>query len=254
MTLTMAWVRKVDATEEMIIASDSRLRACGSWDAAPKIVPLPRGDVAIAFSGETEYAYPMMLQVLNAINFHDGALSRRQPLAVLKGHLLRVINLMLDHYEEPPTGVEKPVTFFLLAGYDWTDSRFKIWTLHFDKSIGAFTFRPASPWRGDGNDEKLLSIISDEEDEARQAVLATLRTADGIRPGPFNMEPMQALASMIDSEKFDSIGGHIQMVKIYRAMQCVPFTIERNGTRSLLGRPLLPYEKSERIPTLPLAY
>ena len=255
MTLTMAWVRKAGQKEEMIIASDSRLRSLGAWDAAPKIIPLPRGDAAIAFAGETNYAYPMMIQVINSINSYGPALSRRQPLAALKGHLIRVINLMLEQLKDVPTELrESPAAFFLLAGYDWTASEFKIWKLHFDKSIGRFTFRPATPWRGEGNDEKVLSIIGDEIGEARDVVLEHLRTPDGIRSGAFDMEPMRALAFMIDSEKFHSIGGHIQMVKVYKAMQCVPFTISRNGTRSLLGRPLLDYEKSETIPTLTLDY
>ena len=255
MTLTMAWVRKVSETEEMIIASDSRLRSLGYWDAAPKIIPLPRGDAAIAFSGETDYAYPMMIQVINSINFYEGALSRRQPLAKLKGHLIRVINLMLDQLKDVPTELwEAPAAFFPLAGYDWTTGEFKIWKLHFDKNIGKFTFSPASPWRGEGHDEKVLSIIGDEIGEARDVVLENLRTPDGIRSGAFDMEPMRVLAFMVDSERFHSIGGHIQMIKVYKAMQCVPFTISRNGTRSLLGRPLLDYEKSETIPTLTLDY
>lgn len=255
MTLTMAWIRRVGETEEMIIASDSRLRSLGAWDTAPKIIPLPRGDAAIAFAGETDYAYPMMIQVINGINFYDGALSRRQPLAKLKGHLIRVINLMLDQHKDVPTELwEAPAAFFLLAGYDWTTNEFKIWKLHFDKSIGRFTFSPASSWRGEGHDEKVLSIIGDEIGAAREVVLENLRGPDGIRSGAFDMEPMRALAFMVDAEGFRSIGGHIQMVKVYKALQCVPFTISRNGTRSLLGRPLLDYEKSETIPTLTLDY
>ncbi|MDG9709435.1 hypothetical protein [Streptomyces sp. DH10] len=255
MTLTMAWIRRVGETEEMITASDSRLRSLGAWDTAPKIIPLPRGDAAIAFAGETDYAYPMMIQVINSINFYDGALSRRQPLAKLKGHLIRVINLMLDQHKDVPTELwEAPAAFFLLAGYDWTTNEFKIWKLHFDKSIGRFTFSPASSWRGAGHDEKVLSIIGDEIGAAREVVLENLRGPDGIRSGAFDMEPMRALAFMVDAERFRSIGGHIQMVKVYKALQCVPFTISRNGTRSLLGRPLLDYEKSETIPTLTLDY
>ncbi|MCD7441002.1 hypothetical protein K4B79_22595 [Streptomyces lincolnensis] len=255
MTLTMAWVRKVGETEEMIIASDSRLRSLGAWDAAPKIIPLPRGDAAIAFAGETNYAYPIMLQAINSINAYGGALSRRQPLAKLKGHLIRVVNLMLDQLTDIPRDLwEAPAAFFLLAGYDWTTHEFKIWKLHFDKATRRFTFSPGNPWRGEGHDEKVLSIIGDEIDEARAVLVEFLRTPDGIRPGAFDMEPMKALAFMIDSDRFHSIGGHIQMVKVYKALQCVPFIISRDGTRSLMGRPLLDYEKSESVPTLTLDY
>ncbi|KFK87813.1 hypothetical protein IX27_18130 [Streptomyces sp. JS01] len=255
MTLTMAWVRKVGGVEEMVIASDSRLRSLGAWDAAPKILPLPRGDAAIAFAGETDYAYPMMIQVANSISFYHGALTRRQPLAKLKGHLIRVINLMLDQLKDVPANLkEAPAAFFLLAGYDWTSAEFKIWKLHFDASIGRFTFAPARGWGGDGNGEKVLSIIGDDVGEARAVVVEYLQRQGGIRPGAFDMEPMRALAYMVDSERHPSIGGHIQVAKVYKSLQCVPFAVRRNGGRSLLGRPLLDYEESQTIPTMNLDY
>ncbi|MFE5549459.1 hypothetical protein ACFQ71_37390 [Streptomyces sp. NPDC056534] len=254
MTLTMAWVRRAGGAEEMVIASDSRLGSLGYWDAAPKIIPLPRGDAAIAFAGETDYAYPMMIQAINAINSYGESLSRRQPLAKLKGHLLRVINLMLDQQKDVPAALwEAPAALFLLAGYDWTDNRFKIWKLQFDKGTRRFTFHPAAPWRGVGNDEKVLSIIGDEIAEAKGAVLEYLQGPGGVRQGGFDMEPMKALAYMVDDDRFRSIGGYIQMVKIYKPMVCVPFVISRKGTQSLLGRPLLDYEKSD-APTLVLDY
>ncbi|MFE0692876.1 hypothetical protein [Streptomyces sp. NPDC058869] len=255
MTLTMAWVRKVGGVEEMVIASDSRLRSLGAWDAAPKIIPLPRGDVAIAFAGETDYAYPMMIQVANSISFYHGALTRRQPLAKLKGHLIRVINLMLDQLKDVPVDLkEAPAAFFLLAGYDWTAGEFRIWKLHFDKGIGRFTFAPTRGWGGEGNGDKVLSIIGDEVGEAREVVLEYLRRQGQIRAGGLDMEPMMALAHMVDSERYPSIGGHIQVAKVYKSMQCVPFAVRRNGARSLLGRPLLDYEESQTIPTLDLDY
>ncbi|ALV50770.1 hypothetical protein ASR50_16005 [Streptomyces sp. 4F] len=68
------------------------------------------------------------------------------------------------------------------------------------------------------------------------------------------MEPMKALAYMVDAERFWSIGGNIQVVKVYKSLQCIPFIVSRNGKRSLLGRPLFDYEISESIPTLSLDY
>lgn len=254
MTLTIAWVRKVGQSEELIIASDSRLRSLGAWDAAPKIIPLPRKDSAIAFAGDTNYAYPIMIQVVNSINSWSAALDRRKTLEELKGQIVRMINLMLNQISDVPRDLkENPSAFFLLAGYDWRSQDFKIWTLHFDQSIDGFTFRPASGWTG-GHAEKKLAIVGDEINEAREVIVEHLRTSEGIRPGHFDMEPMKALAYMVDSERFYSIGGNIQMVKIYKSLQCLPFIVSRKGVRSLFGRPLFDYEKSERIPTLLLEY
>lgn len=253
MTLTVAWVRKVGQAEEMIIASDSRLRSCGAWDAAPKIVPLPRQDAAIAFAGETDYAYPIMLQVVNSVGAWSGALDRRQTLPELRGHIVRVINLMLEQRDLPKHLRDAPEAFFLLAGYDWKAQDFSIWTLHFDSSLDRFTFRPAAAWRG-GHPEKKLAIVGDKIDEAHAAIVDQLRTADGIRPGYFDLEPMRVLAGMIDSDEFNMIGGHIQVVKVYKSLQCIPFVVSRKGERSLLGRPLLAYEISDTVPTMVLDF
>ena len=64
MTLLTSWVRKrSDGNEELIIASDSRINSAGNLDCAPKILPLPRGDAAIAFAGDTYFGYPLILQL-----------------------------------------------------------------------------------------------------------------------------------------------------------------------------------------------
>lgn len=44
MTLCVAWIRKVEAKEELIFISDSRLRSFGAWDSNPKIFLLDRTD------------------------------------------------------------------------------------------------------------------------------------------------------------------------------------------------------------------
>ena len=52
--------------QELLVASDSRLRGGYAWDAAPKLLRLPRGDSVLAFAGQTDFAYPLMLQAWNA--------------------------------------------------------------------------------------------------------------------------------------------------------------------------------------------
>lgn len=250
MTLTMAWVRSTGGIEELVIASDSRLRPF-AWDAAPKIMPLPRNDSVIAFAGSTFYAYPMMIQVVNTVASWDKALNRRQPLEELKGHLIRVLNRMLEEMNDlPPEIPEVPDAFFLLAGFSWKSQEFQLWTLHFDSGRGgAFTFRPASRWKR-GNQAKVLAIVGDHVAEAKARLTEMLKELGKLTSGGFDMEPFKVLSDMVDSHEYDTIGGHLQLVKIYRHLQVVPFVIERNGVRSLLGRPLLDYEQPDRFPTV----
>ncbi len=70
MTLVAVWVRKAGKARELVIASDSRLTPF-TWDVAPKILPLPRGDSVLAFAGNTDVAYPIMIQMSNAVDAWD---------------------------------------------------------------------------------------------------------------------------------------------------------------------------------------
>jgi len=51
MTLCLAWIRAVDQTTELVIATDSRLRSGCAWDCGPKLLPMPRSDLATCGRG-----------------------------------------------------------------------------------------------------------------------------------------------------------------------------------------------------------
>jgi hypothetical protein len=205
----------------------------------------------IAFAGGTYYAYPMMIQVANTILSWDKAANRRQSLEELKGHLLRVMNGMLTQITDPLIPAEHPDALFLFAGFSWKSQRFVLWTLHFDSDLGRFTFRPATRWRG-GNTPKVLALVGDEREEAKMRLTELLRAEDRLQGGGFDMEPLEVLLQMIDSPLFRSISGPVQIVKVYRNLQVVPFVVQRGGVRSLFGRRLLDYEESDAFPMLVL--
>ena len=48
MTLVAAWVRSVGTTQELVLATDSRLTGGHTWDCCPKILSLPRGDPGVS--------------------------------------------------------------------------------------------------------------------------------------------------------------------------------------------------------------
>jgi hypothetical protein len=73
-----------------------------------------------------------------------------------------------------------------------------------------------------------------------------LRADDRLVSGGLNMEPFYVLCDIIRSQAFPSVGGAPQLVKIYEHMNVHPFGVywpDRAGNVSLLGRPLMPYEK-----------
>lgn len=68
MTVAVSWIRKVHNCEELVFISDSRLCGGHRWDECPKIMTMPREDCALCFAGNTDYAYPMMMQVSYSMN------------------------------------------------------------------------------------------------------------------------------------------------------------------------------------------
>lgn len=251
MTLGIIWARSVGGIREMIVASDSRLSGGQHWDANPKIMLLPRSDAVLSFGGDTDDAYPLMLQAWNAIEMFGPAKSRAMDLADLKGHLVRVFNHSRRFIGGLPQGQKAPSdpgAIFAISGYSWRTRRFHIWKLFYDVSIGRFTFRPAGEWRGqDADSHKLVEYLGDDDaiDEAKKRLVTLLRDRGKISSGSFDMEPFEVLRDIIRSKSFPSVGGPIQLVKIYEHANVAPIGVlwpDKAGSVSLLGRPLMAYE------------
>ena len=252
MTLSMAWVRNIGSIRELVIASDSRLSGGKWWDANPKIVLMPRTDCVISFAGNTDDAYPLILQAFNTIESFDKSKSRAMDIAELKGHLLRVFNRSREFISNLPLKQHVPdpaEATFLFSGYSWRSKEFRIWKLHFDTNIGKFTFRPTSEWGGQIGQPKLIAFAGDEEgvEKAKADLVEKLRESGRLQDGGLNMGPFEVLRDIIRSGEFDCVGGAPQVVKVYEHMNSFPFGVywpDRGaGTVSLLGRPLMPYER-----------
>jgi ATP-dependent protease HslVU (ClpYQ) peptidase subunit len=88
MTLSIAWVRKIGPTPELIFASDSRLTGGGNVDHCQKVFSLPREDCCISFAGSTFIAYPVIMQLQNTIVEYKKLLDRAMDVDSLKGKFL----------------------------------------------------------------------------------------------------------------------------------------------------------------------
>jgi hypothetical protein len=249
----MAWIRDLGDTRELVVASDSRLSGGQFWDANPKIMMLPRSDCVISFAGSTSDAYPLMLQAYNAILNFEKLRTRATDLGHLRGYLVRVFNHSREFISHFPVGQSQPdppEAVFMLAGYSWRSKVFRIWTLHYDASIRRFTFRPAKPWQGQaGEQSKMIAFVGDDEpvQQAKSLLLERLRATGRLQQGGLNMEPFDVLRDIIRSTRFPSVGGAPQIVKIYEHMNATPLGVhwpsKASGQVSLLGRPLMRYER-----------
>lgn len=244
MTIAVSWVRTVHSVKELVVCTDSRLSGYGRWDCAPKLIPLPRSDCAVAFAGSTLYAYPILLQILAVIGQHPRIQSRAMDLMDLKGHIIRMVNDMIMNLTELPEKEDPPVQF-LFSGWSWKKAEFVSWVLHYDPNIAKFTHRPVRGWAGPSN-EKRFSYIGDCFKDFQERLVSRLRVTGKLQEGGFNMEPFEVLRDLLRESKHDEIGGAPQLVKVYRHSNVTPHAIfwpsKQCGGLSLLGRPLLDYE------------
>ena len=253
MTLAIAWVRKLsDGGEELIVAADSRLSGGRRLDCCPKIMPLPRSDSVICFAGDTDYAYPLMLQLYLAIDAHSPSKDRSMDIHEMMKHAIKVFNSMRDSVHSYSSGMEIPDTSFILGGYSWVKKSFCLWLIHYKTKEMRFVSRPAGKWIG--NFEKII-FAGDFAHEGQNRLIKLLQeryklTANESESKGFDFEPFEVLRDILrESKPEGSVGGPPQIVKVYQHMNTRPIAVywpnKEAQKVSLLGRPLLEYENTD---------
>jgi len=211
---------------------------------------LPRTDCLISFAGETDYAYPLMLQMARAIEFYPASFDRRVDITAVKGHTIRLFNQMRGLIHDLPgkeTTPGDPRTGFLFGGYSWREQQFGIWKLQYQQQIDAYTFHRMKAWRGQ-REAKMIAMTGDETLEAHRRLIELLRIRGKLSTGGFDMEPFEVLRDMIRAPEYNTIGGAPQVAKVYRYLQTQHFAVHwptSEGAPHALGRPALPYERFE---------
>lgn len=268
MTLSMAWVRDVGDYQELVFSSDSRLRFGCAWDSCQKVFPLPRGDCAITFAGDTQFAYPFIHAAINSVSLHRGSKERQIDITEVKPFLLKAINGMLADISDFSFGqdsFEEPVLRIIFGGYSWKKKDFIIWKFYFNPGEREFRHGEVKTWRGLGTNRKMVilgdpeaslsakrqalrrkdSLPKDDEDVEKMAKerLIKLFEERGIKDGDgLDMEPFEVLRDMIREEASPHVGGAPQLVKVYQHLNSKPFAVrwdKVNGNGiSVLGRGL----------------
>lgn len=278
MTLTLAWVRTVGDYEELIFASDSRLRFGCAWDSCQKVFPLPRGDCAIAFAGSTMYAYPFIHAAINAVSLHRGSSTRRIDLYEVKSVLQNAINGMLSEIRDFAHGKKdfgEPDVRLVFGGYSWRKKRFSLWRYHFNPGRREFQVTAIGNWRGFGKRRVLVVLgdpnrsaaarkrsvragepLIDEKDDveamAKKAFVGLLRSRGTEHSSGLDLEPLEILRNLLQSKASPHVGGPPQIVKIYPHLNAQPFGIHWPGRKSriaVLGR-LLPRAEKAHVPVI----
>jgi len=234
MTLAMAWVRIMpDGCEELIVASDSRLSGGGRRiDCVPKILALPRSDSFICFAGETDYAYPLMLQAMLAIEGYDRSRSRAMDIREMKGQVLNIFNAMIESVDNQVNRDEVPDVRFIFGGYSWVRKQFRIWLLEYDKNAGRMVSSRINNRMGNFT---RFCFAGDKEwtKLARKRLGELLRARYNLRRGAsdsqgFDLEPFEVLRDLLREKADDrwcSIGGPPQVIKVYQHMNARPIGV-----------------------------
>ena len=249
MTLIAAWLRKTSSDDQLMVASDSRLSFGARWDCCPKIFPLARNDSILAFCGDTSFAYPVLLQLVNAIGNYGKALSRELDITELRPHFIKVIESMLGQVVGPSKAIDQTGFKILFAGYSSKHSAFQAWALYFDKTAKKFTHRKLAFHKKRTNGTKPFLFIGDNTNEAANRLYSMLREREKLTTGNLEMEPLEVLTEMIESPQYDTICGPPQLVKIYKHINVLPINVLWPRKAPLFvahfGRPLLGYEGSK---------
>jgi hypothetical protein len=271
LTIAMACVRQLPHYQELVFVSDSRVSDDRVFDSCPKILTLPRSDCAIAFSGYTGDAFPMMLQLSLAIDAYNRAKRGELSLISLREHALQVFNGMTETIRSrvfPPQD-ESPTAKFLFGGYSWLSKIFEVWQIRYASKNNTFEANPI-PWVGyrkdfqsvgysyskrDRHVQKIgqLGIIGDAPQVKIAKQLLAKRIKENASKGcfQFDMEPFEVVRDMLRAAGSDgTIGGPPQLVVVHQFMQATPIGVywpdKASGRVSIQGRLTLDYENIDR--------
>lgn len=256
MTIAAAWVRKIHNCEELVFISDSRLCGGHRWDECPKLTTLPGSNCVLAFAGDTGYAYPMMMQIKQAMSGYRRIETRAMDITDINGHVMKHINHLMSSVYDLADPDYVPDNEFIFGGYSWSEKKFKIWRYYYKKHDKMFT--------KDGKLHKILKnvnghlvVIGDQRENFKRELRELLCEKHGNdiaqqKDFSLDMEPFEALCRMLRKvTPSDTIGGAPQMIKAYQYMNSCPVGVywpEKKdifSNRTLLGRKLFDYEDTE---------
>lgn len=256
MTIAVSWIRKVKNCEELVFISDSRLCGGHRWDECPKLTALPGGTCVLAFAGDTDYAYPMMMQIKQAMTGYDRIETRAMDVTDINGAVLKHANHLVNSIYDSvdPEGIF--YNEFLFGGYSWTEKRFRIWRYYYFKHNKAFC-KDGKSHRIIASVEGDIQVIGDMREEFKAQLRSMLKEKYGTniekKEGiALDMEPFETLCKMLKNvDKKATIGGAPQMIKSYQYMNCRPVGVywpekkDDFSNRTLLGRRMFDFEDTQ---------
>jgi hypothetical protein len=242
MTTVVAWEREVGSQSEIVMASDSRFGGGEEWDACAKIFDVGRSDALLGFAGNTWRALPLVFQILSTTRSYSGSQLRTLDIPKYASHLERVLNSVLEKANGPASS-KPPECEFLLGGWSWSEGRFVIYHYKFNKGLWKFELirkkTPARAIRSAGR----VRIYAAMGDGARNLTGRMAKDFNqGVISGKLDYHPLEALYQQTIDAQIHSVGGPLQVAKVYRSIRVEHFATCIGGKLHVSGRPVLSYE------------
>jgi hypothetical protein len=227
-------------------------------DQAQKVMPLQRGDAALAFCGDTYVAYPFFVQASSVLNNFIRTRTRGSDVSEVATLFGDTLNNLVDSWDislkEKREQLSK--TRILFAGWSWRKLRFQIGFFKFinKKFCYQTTTNPlAKPWR---ERKRSLVVIGDYIEDYMRTLGDILAVTNPVtsrwvqKSVDLKYEPLEALNELLnktrDQHEFRSIGGRPQAIKVYPYSSTLPIVTKGDdGHHYLFGRRLFDWEKTE---------
>lgn len=243
MTLCVGWIRKLPKSEEICLASDSMFTGGGSrLPIAPKLFPLMRGDCAIACAGNTGYSMPLVEHINHAIEINKPIRDRAYDLYHFVHLVEDVVNsCLLKEGEIQENDRPGPDFSMILAGFSWENKKPVLYTISFDEKKEKMKAKRVTTIMG-----VPVAVIGDYEliPKVRGKIHHAFEKA-GIKQGEIvGYEPLDVLTEYIGNGEIYTVGGHLQMLKVYPYSKVLPIGLfyPKDQRIYFYGRPLLKYE------------
>lgn len=251
----------------MWFASDSRLSGNGIvWDRCPKLASMPRSSTIAGFAGDTQMAYPLLWQSVNAIASYGPASSGLLDFFDVTKHLETVFNSMLagktaskqllSEYANSEVFASSGDAL-VLGGYSASDSRLVIRALQFEPQSRRWRWRTIPAKKRFGVEDATLYVYGDRAARERfiELVGDKLCTLTAGNRG-LNCEPLALLCDYLTrDEEIDpvfgslrrshTVGGPPQVVRSVIGGEPTPVVVRWSDGDFLIGRRLESYERTD---------
>lgn len=244
MTLCAAWIRHTPiGDQELIFATDSCLSSGERWEAGVKLFELPRKDCFICFAGETARAYPMILNLIHAIDASPALKNPQADLLDIMRHaeglftdLVRAIDL--SDLSKPDYDDARSAAQFILGGWRWQTSEFYVWRLAYNSTSDKERFVAERCFLDDSEPVCFIGDLSPDD------LLQEIYSEVGESNIKLDMQPLQLLIRKIRdiSRETSGIRGAPQIGKVYRSGNSKLFGVmwqSSEGKPHFQSRPVL---------------